>query len=89
MAALTLEQIRSIPDDQYDLNKLAMSFLGLFEEGKPIQEEALYKWKLRHGTMAARTKMAVEFALENGWILEEWSGIYLTIEGTIKRDACP
>jgi hypothetical protein len=87
MASLTLEQIRSMLDDDDNVDKLAMQFLVLFEEGKPLQEEPFKKWKARHGITAERIKMAAQLALESGWILEESSGIYLTIEGTNKRDA--
>jgi hypothetical protein len=85
MAALTLEQIRSMKDE-YEADKLALLFLGLFEKGRPLQEDHFKKWKSRHGLKAEDIKKAVEFAMESGWILEETSGIYLTLEGQHKRE---
>ena len=85
MAALTLEQIRSMKDE-YDADKLALLFLGLFENGQPLQEDQFKKWKLRHGLKAEEVKQAAEFAMQRGWILEESSGIYLTLEGQQKRE---
>jgi hypothetical protein len=41
---------------------------------------------LRHGLKAEEIKQAAEFAIERGWILEETSGIYLTLEGQHKRE---
>jgi hypothetical protein len=85
MAALTLEQIRSMKDE-YEADKLALLFLGLFESGQPLQEDHFKKWKFRHGLKADEIKQAAEFATESGWILEENSGIYLTLEGQHKRE---
>jgi hypothetical protein len=85
MAALALEQIWSMKDE-YEADKRALLFLGLFENGQPLQDDQFKKWKLRHGLKAEEVKQAAEFAMQRGWILEESSGIYLTLEGQQKRE---
>lgn len=86
MAAFTLKDVPSMQDGE-EMGNLVFDLLQLFDASRPLQKEAVMRWKSRHGLKAETIKNTFELALKKGWILEDPTGIYLTHEGQKTRDA--
>ena len=86
MSALTFEQIQTWQDGGEKVDDVVLQLLELFEDGKPLEEERLKKWKFRKGLGGEQIKEAAEMAIKSGWILEDFTGLYLTHEGRNERD---
>ena len=65
MAALTLKDVPSMQDGE-EMGNLVFDLLRLFDASGPLQEEAVMRWKSRHGLKAEPIKNTFELALRNG-----------------------